>query len=572
MTHIDAFQNETDIINQFGEGNAYLLWVASMYLDFPDVIQLGSESLTDGSDDKKIDLIRLDRDSNKIVFAQGYFSSKSNDRAPANKASDLNTAAAWLLSGNLEGIPSPLKEIIEECRLSIENGEIEQIDLLYIHNLPESVNVSKELTTAKDHLSRGLPATKNIKVVYKELGIENIERLYTEIESSIIVKDRIPCPADIQFTESGPKWKANILTVPGDWLRTQYQTHGDYLFSANYRGFLGVSKRKKINSGIRSTAEKLPENFWVYNNGITILTNKLETTPQGEIFLHGISIINGAQTTGSIGSLESKISLENVSVPARIIECSDHDTIEEIVKYNNTQNKITTWDKFSNSAEQRRIAKEFQDLGHHYSLKRGFSAASQIGIENVIQPSIALEGHFAESNGGKNRVFESDKMYRIAFEEKKARHILFAFTVSRAIDELRNELKQKKTSGTILPNEDVQLRLLRNLRFKYFLISVFGQSLSVMIGKVVDLSQVGLNNDYGMAANKSINDIVAELLPAVKYVLTFTASVMAGDFSELVRQEDILTRVSAQVESMIHATNSTMMPNPVLDRLKQMLW
>jgi hypothetical protein len=101
MNYLDKFRKEAELIKQFGEGNAYLIWTMSMYLDHPDPIELGSEALTDGSDDKKIDFIRLDRELNKIVFAQGYYSSKQNDSAPANKASDLNTASAWLISGDI---------------------------------------------------------------------------------------------------------------------------------------------------------------------------------------------------------------------------------------------------------------------------------------------------------------------------------------------------------------------------------------------------------------------------------------------------------------------------------------
>lgn len=570
MTHLNTFKTQNDLITKFGEGNAHLVWVLSMYLDFPDALQLGSESLTDGSDDKKIDFIRIDKDLNKIVFAQGYYSSKKNDSAPANKASDLNTAAAWLFSGDLEQIPSPLKEIIKDCREALKNDEIDQIDLLYVHNLPESVGVSRELTTVATHIKAMLPKDSNIKIVYKEFGIENVEKLYNEIESSIIVMDKIECPSKIEFTESGPKWKAHILTIPGEWLRKQFITYGDNLFSANYRGFLGVNKRKKINSGIRNTAEKIPENFWVYNNGITILTTKIENEKK-QNYLIGLSIINGAQTTGSIGSLESKVDLTKVKVPARIIECSDSDTISEIVKFNNTQNKITTWDKFSNSPDQKRIAEEFSSLGHRYSLKRGFSASSQIGIENVIQPSIALEGYYAEANGGKNGVFESEKMYRIAFDEKKARHILFAFALARAIDERRNELKEKRNNNTIIDIEASQLILLRNLRFKYFLMAVIGKVLPVLLGKNVDLSQIGLTPEYAKATSKTINDIIAELLPVVTIILTYTASLINKDFSEVIREEEILDKISKQVSSILYATNNSSIPNPVIDKLKSML-
>lgn len=570
MTHTSIFRTQTELISKFGEGNAHLIWVLSMYLDFPNAIQLGSESLTDGSDDKKIDFIRIEKDLNKIVLAQGYYSSKKNDSAPANKASDLNTAAAWLFSGELHQIPSPLREIIEECREALSNGEIEQIDLLYVHNLPESVGVSRELNTVATHIQTMITKESNINVIYREFGIQNTEKLYSEIESSIIIMDKIECPAKIEFTETGPKWIAHILTIPGQWLRDQFTKHGDNLFSANYRGFLGVTKRKKINSGIRQTAEKFPQNFWVYNNGITILTTKIESE-KGINYLIGLSIINGAQTTGSIGSLESKISLNEVKVPARIIECSDSDTISEIVKFNNTQNKITTWDKFSNSPEQIRIKEEFTNLGHSYSLKRGFSASSQIGIENVIQPTIALEGYFVEANGGKNGVFESDKMYRIAFEDKKARHIMFAFAIARGIDERRNELKGKKNNNTIIDIEEQQLVLLRNLRFKYFFMAVIGKSLPVLLGKNIDISQIGLTPEYAKASNKSLNDVIAELIPIINIILTYTTTSITKEFSELIKEEGFLDFISKQVASILYATSNPSIPNPTIDKLKSML-
>lgn len=292
---------------------------------------------------------------------------------------------------------------------------------------------------------------------------------------------------------------------------------------------------------------------------------------KGKDYLIGMSIINGAQTTGSIGSLDNKVDLSEVKVLARIIECSDSDTISEIVKYNNTQNKITTWDKFSNSSEQKRIAEEFQALGHEYSLKRGFSASSNIGIENVIQPLIALEGQYIEANGGKNGVFESDKMYRLAFEDKKARHILFAFSLARAIDERRYELKNKKNANSIIDIENDQLILLRNLRFKYFLLSVIGKCLPVILGRNIDVGQIGLTPEYANQKNKSLNDIIAELIPLINVVLTYTTSSITKDFSEVIREENILETISKQVSSIIYASNNPAIPNPLFDNLKKIL-
>jgi hypothetical protein len=306
-----------------------------LYLEEPDLEALASEGLTDGKNDKKIDFIYLDRDAKRIVFAQGYYAENTaKNSAPANKASDLNTAAAWLLSGEPALIPQPLATIIEDCRAALTEGEVEGIEFLYVHNLPESVSVNRELQTAATHMRKALGDGSSVRVLSRELGSSTIDHLYATQDSHIEVKDEILCPGKAFLTEAGPKWEASVLSVPGSWLHNLFAVHGEALFSANYRGFLGISKRRRINTGIRQSAELKPNDFWVFNNGITLLTLGKKETKEGTL-LAGISVINGAQTTGSIGSVDiSKFDMKNVKVLCRIIKCTDPDTISEIVKYN----------------------------------------------------------------------------------------------------------------------------------------------------------------------------------------------------------------------------------------------
>ena len=124
----------------------------------------------------------------------------------------------------------------------------------------ESKNVRAELETACRHLSKGLKDS-DITVSAKEIGIEECEKLYVARESGILVKDEILIPAPITFEETGPNWRAALISLPASWLYEQFHKYKQSLFSANYRGFLGVSKRRKINSAIKQTAEMLPENF-----------------------------------------------------------------------------------------------------------------------------------------------------------------------------------------------------------------------------------------------------------------------------------------------------------------------
>lgn len=558
MSYTDAFRANDGLIKRLGEGNAHLVWALGLYLEEPDLEALAGEALTDGPNDKKIDFIDLDVNGHRIVFAQGYYSGTTKDSAPANKASDLNTAAAWLFSGNVSDVPEQLRPAIEACRAALAEGEVELIDLLYVHNLPESVNVTKELRTAADHLRSGLSGS--IAITARELGRSVIEQLFAAQESHIEVKDIVDCPASIHFIESGPQWKASVLSVPGAWLHNLFAKYGEPLFSANYRGFLGITKRRRINTGIRQSAETKPKDFWVFNNGITLLTLKI-TDDKGQTKLTGVSIINGAQTTGSLGSVDvTKFPISDVRVLCRIIECSDEPTIEDIVKFNNTQNEITTWDQYSNDADQNRLHGEFDQLGYPYSKKRGFRPQAElVGIEEVAQPLVAFHGRYRDANHGKNGIFDSKPLYRLAFADRKARHVLFIYALARAIDERRIELKTKSSAGSIIGIEETQLALLRNLRFKFFFISVMARLLEVILGYKVDLDTVAFSPEAASTKNNSLIDLVAAWSPAVEAVLTYASTIISsGDVARRIAEENAIENVAKPLESLLYAGRSSL--------------
>lgn len=224
-------------------------------------------------------------------------STKNADTAPTNKASDLNTACAWLIAGDVALVPPKLREIILSSRQALDRGEIEFIDLLYVHNLPESVNVSRELQTAEEYL-RSNPDRERVLVKSHEFGRSKIQHLLAAQDSHIEVLEKIPFPAKLGTVESGDTWNAAVATISGKWVHELYAKRGDKLYSANYRGFLGVDGRRRVNFGIGESMEKTPIDFRAFNNGITILTLKLDQSKKNSVSLSGISIMNGAQTAG----------------------------------------------------------------------------------------------------------------------------------------------------------------------------------------------------------------------------------------------------------------------------------
>lgn len=553
MDYISTFKAETQLINDYGEGNAYLIWVMGLYLDFSNLNELGEECLTDQSDDKKIDFLRIDEERQKIYVVQGFYSGKEKDNAPANKASDMNTAAAWLTTGDIDKLPLRLKDIVKTAREAIAGGEITNLELIYAHNCSESVPVEQELRTAKEYFQKAMGDT--VSVTYKEIGNQTAARLFKEQNSNIKVLDIISCPFKPGYEEQNGTWNSVVLTVTGDWLRTIYFKYQEDLFSANYRGFLGLTK-KTINTGIKNTAEKNPENFWAYNNGITILTNKLEIKKDGFLNLHGISIINGAQTTGSIGSLDFKIDLRGVQILTRIIECGNPDVVNEIVKYNNTQNKITSWDKFGNDPNQQDIEKKFASYHHVYSSKRGFeNRSSQLSIENCIQPLVSFLGYYKESNKSKVSLFNSPKLYKAAFEHTKARHILFVSCLEKCLVEVRKEVRTIVRTGVGATEQDKKINdFFESLNSKQFSIAIFGDLITKLFVDLNDKSQISFTPEFSDGEKYSINALVVEIKPFVKSALGIIAgySKDGKTLLELYREDGIAGMVAENTALMLN--------------------
>ncbi|RYU77682.1 AIPR family protein [Hymenobacter persicinus] len=573
-TYLRSFKAATNLIAKLGEANAYMIWAIGLYLEEPDLEALASEALTDGNDDKKVDFIYLDRDNRKLIVAQGYYSTNARslkDVAPANKASDLNTASAWLFSGDISTLPDNLKNAISEFRKSFDLGEIEQIDFVYVHNLSESVNVERELKTVAGHIKSAIGLNSPISVTYKELGWSTTQTLFASQKSHITVKDLISVPYSEFLKQDAPGWQAFILSVPGKWLHELFAKHGESLFSANYRGFLGITKRRTINNAIRDSAERFEQDFWVYNNGITILTNNIDIVRK-TITISGISVINGAQTTGSLGSIDSlKHPMDDVKVLCRIIRCDDPAKISSIVKYNNTQNAITTWDQYSGDTEQIRIAEEFNQLGHTYIKKQGFRPGGnldEIGIEDVAQSLISFKGRYGDANAGKNNIFISPPLYKLAFEGKKARHILFVYCMARAIDDRRLSLKNKVGVQPLIDIEQKQLNLLRNLRFKYFLISLFPSMLEPILDWPVDNDMVAFNPVASKKENHSIISLVALCVPIVNKILSIVVSQIKPDrLNELIQDEAEVKLLKNTASALLMDMEAT----PSIEEFKKMV-
>ena len=289
-------------------------------------------------------------------------------------------------------------------------------------------------------------------------------------------RDEIRFPATQYIRETGDGWQAFVISINGATLFDLYETHKGALFSANLRDFLGARRAaRNVNNTIKTTAESESGVFYIFNNGITIVCNKADYK-DGALSIHGMSVVNGAQTTGAIHAA-GRGHANNVSVVARIIVVADHTMIPRIVAANNTQNAIVAWDRRSNDAVQKRLGEEFNTKGIAYVHRRDSTrtSANSIFADQVGQMLCAFGGNLQTAIRAKADIFEIDTIYNDVFPGTLGiGHVFGIQTLGWAYDRVKQELKTKAVHGFLTDLEQKQLRLLDYPASKQFLIRVMG--------------------------------------------------------------------------------------------------
>lgn len=151
-----------------------------------------------------------------------------------------------------------------------------------------------------------------------------------------------------------------MTAFPGEALYFIYEKYGARLLEANVRSFLSTTN--KVNKGIRDTLKGDPEKFMAYNNGIVVIADEVKLsritdgTP-GILWLRGMQIVNGGQTTASIYFTKKKnpeVDLRCVRVPTKIIilhstdSANEESLISSISKFANSQTAVRQADLSAN--------------------------------------------------------------------------------------------------------------------------------------------------------------------------------------------------------------------------------
>ena len=143
----------------------------------------------------------------------------------------------------------------------------------------------------------------------------------------------------------------------------------DYVFESNIRQWMQF--KTMINKGIRETLQNVPDKFFYYNNGITIVVADFEERENNSLTLNAPQIVNGAQTSNSILDRAKRTHNLDGSITVTIIKADDEKEQNNITKYRNSQNSVRGKDLVSLMDFHKSIKSQLQNLCYFYEIQAG---------------------------------------------------------------------------------------------------------------------------------------------------------------------------------------------------------
>lgn len=328
------------------------------------------------------------------------------------------------------------------------NSYSEKLKTVYLNaydDLSDNKNIVLVLftnTKISDGIRQKMGQLKNTELLHSYsieiYGAEEIDTRETalDFDKEFIESDSIELSEAKNILKYGDN--GIIVNIKASSLKKLYTKHSkNGLFSFNLRELIS---QKNVDSGIENTIKNDKDNFWYYNNGITIGCE--DFTIDGYILkLYKFSIINGAQTTSKIG--ESKIIDReyDFDLVCKVVRANKSlkdasDFIMKISEASNSQKPIKARDLKANSYEQKVL--QTKSAKNQYPLaieiKRGVKPKNYSKVDKWQRISNEYVGQLilacllqkpGSARSGKVTIFTSEKLYNQVFKRETDYDILY---------------------------------------------------------------------------------------------------------------------------------------------------
>lgn len=359
------------------------------------------DRIVDGSDDNGIDAFYFVKEDKTLCLVQSKFNHKGDKEPELGEVKKFTGGINDLIQMKFNKFNSKLRKFENEIRDALSLSDLKiKIILTYT-----ATNFSEHSSTEISELLNEFNSCR--EVAYFELFNQN--RLHSSLfnaNRTRFVNERIGLLEWGTYESSSKAYYGQISAMQ---LFELWKLYGDALFDLNIRKVL---RSTDVHDNIVRTLDSEPTEFWFYNNGITITCESVTKATAygnkrefGEFDIKGLSIVNGAQTVGTIGkygllSEENRKNLENAYLNIKIIEIMkadeenrtyyDEHFAQQITTANNTQNKVIGRDFVCFDPIQKKIANDLSVIGVKYHVSRSENAYSDDSNFTVEEAAEAL--------------------------------------------------------------------------------------------------------------------------------------------------------------------------------------
>ncbi|MER5257461.1 AIPR family protein [Streptomyces sp. NPDC002855] len=330
-------------------------------------LQRCAEFVIDSFGDQGIDAVAVDLASEEpqVWVVQAKWSSDGTATFTKSAALDLKNGLELLIAREYQCFNTRLTPLIADLERALSNPRV-QITLL-----PAWAGTQPMGAEAKEVLDR-FCAEYEESLRLRTLRLPDFIRILR----SGIAEPQIKLKAAASAVDVSPI-KEPILayhgTIGAAEVARWYEDNHHRLFQRNIRNPLGVTS---VNRTLVETLRRRPEHFWYFNNGITVLCDKVIMGPRGDLEMEGASIVNGAQTVASVHAAcqQTLDVVKRARIGIRIISLTDcpEGFDHDVTRTTNTQNRVEPQDFIALEKVQQQLRDDFLlRLRKTYVLRRG---------------------------------------------------------------------------------------------------------------------------------------------------------------------------------------------------------
>jgi hypothetical protein len=267
-------------------------------------------------------------------------------------------------------------------KLGVVVGETPPLDVECIYVVRKDVEANQDCLKSSENVKQRV--TKYFPQAIANFRFVNASGLWAQVQARPPKKKLLTWAAQPMSTQEGEIGLVK-LTDYYAFIRDEDDKIAERFFDSNVRGYWPTSEiNKQIGETLRATNG--PE-FWLLNNGVTILTEKTSTAPGFlEVEIHDPQIVNGLQTSRQIYSHFSSggSAGDNRRVLVRVIKSGDKTIRDEVIRCTNSQNKMPEEALRATDPIHRELEQAFHTKGLYYDRRKGHYRDQGKPVDQIV--------------------------------------------------------------------------------------------------------------------------------------------------------------------------------------------